>query len=233
MLPLRSYLLAHIDLSRSPPFPLASFSFLVLPLPPAALPVTLLLFSFVLTLFLLSTLLLRFISTRFPVTFPPHRCRARYILPLFSLLAGRTFCFSLKVTRPPARCFLECQIAVRLYPRNRHRGFVPLRAFDRTPDSTAMMRENHKRLLLSRCTISILMDIKPFSFAVFRFAMERYTDFNAIEHLLFIILYRSYIVMIFIIGYRNGLLLYKYNNKPYKSNLIMKFIYKSMRLMIM
>lgn len=75
--------------------------------------------------------------------------------PLFSLLAGRTFCFSLKVTRPPAarRCFLVCQIVVRLYSRNRHRGFVSLRAFDRTPDSTAMMRENHKRLLLSRCMI--------------------------------------------------------------------------------
>ncbi|KYN15301.1 hypothetical protein ALC57_12350 [Trachymyrmex cornetzi] len=51
---------------------------LLLPLPPAALSVTLLLFSFVLTLFLLSTLLLRFISTRFPVTFPLHCCRARY-----------------------------------------------------------------------------------------------------------------------------------------------------------
>lgn len=159
----------------------------------------------------------------FFVSFPPGsplpflRIAAVHVIfsrSLFSLLAGRTFCFSLKVTRPPAarRCFLECQIVVRLYPRNRYCGFVSLRAFDRMPDSTVMMRENHKRLLLSRCTISILMDIKPFA--------SRWKDTPTLmQSNIYITLYRSYIAVIFIISYRNG---YKYNNiyKPYNRSKI-------------
>lgn len=88
-----------------------------LPLPAAALSLSLscLLFSFVLTLFLLSALLLRFISTRFPVTFPPHCCCARYILPvaplatcqplvlLFSKLFTRSPMLSLSLSRMPDR----------------------------------------------------------------------------------------------------------------------------------
>lgn len=110
----------------------------------------------------------------FSVSFPPGsplpflRVAAARVISsrsLFSLLVGRSLCFSLKSYLPARRCTLDRQIAVRLYPRNRHRGFMPLRAFDRTPDSTAMMRENHKRLLLFRCMISVLMAIKPFSFA--------------------------------------------------------------------
>lgn len=149
----------HLSLSRS------------LPSRRRSLPVALLLLSFVLTLFLLSALLLRFISTRFPVTFPPHCCCARYILPVALLATCQplVLLFSKLFTRSPMLS-LECQIVVRLYPRNRHRGFVPLRAFDRAPDSTAMMRENHKRLLLSRCTISVLMDTKTFQLRT----MKRY-----------------------------------------------------------
>lgn len=105
--------------------------------------------------YLSSTLLLR-------ALYPPGRS-SRY-------LPAARFAF-FKVIYPLADALsLECQIVVRLYPRNRHRGFVALRAFDRTPDSTAMMRENHKRLLLSRCTISVLMDTKTFQLRT----MKRY-----------------------------------------------------------
>lgn len=156
-------------LSRFSFSPSLSFSLSPLP-PPLSLSLSCSFPSFVLS----SCSLLCFF-----VSFPPGsplpflRIAAVHVIfsrSLFSLLASRSFCFSLKVTRPPADALSNVQIVVRLYPRNRHRGFVPLRAFDRMPDNTAMMRENHKRLLLSRCMISVLMDIKAFQLRM----MKRY-----------------------------------------------------------